>query len=449
MADVGAKGASARFDVVIVGARCAGAALAQRLAAAGRSVALLDAAKLPSDQHTSTHLIQPPGMAELDLLGVGDAVRATSPALRAVRLSYDGNEARLPYRDGGEAHCLRRETLDGFLQQAAVKAGAELRPESKVIDLLRDESGRVEGVVARVGGEATEQLRAGLVVGADGRSSTIAKLVGAQEYLAYDGPRSVYWAYWQRPPDWNAHELQNTFEGTEARIVFPTDSNQLLIAAVPTLDRAKAWRSDHTASYLANIRAYDLVASHLGDDKPLGEVRGVLKPRYFFRASAGPGWVLIGDAGHHKEFVIGLGISEALRDAHGLAQAVLEGGPEATQVWWRRRDVERVEMFYWSREMGRAEPVNALQRLATGRLGRSPKLQGNFAEMMAGERRPYDFVPDASAAPWIVGSLLHGDLSPIPPLIGLARRRAHARRELRARRRLARRAERKLDHRLP
>ncbi len=143
---------------MIVGARCAGAALAQRLAAAGRSVALLDAAKLPSDQHTSTHLIQPPGMAELDLLGVGDAVRAASPTLRAVRLSYDGNEARLPYRDGGEAHCLRRETLDGFLQQAAVKAGAELRPESKVIDLLRDESGRVEGVVARVGGEATEQL---------------------------------------------------------------------------------------------------------------------------------------------------------------------------------------------------------------------------------------------------------------------------------------------------
>ena len=47
---------TARFDVVIVGARCAGAALAQRLGAAGLSVALLDAAKLPSDQRTSTHL---------------------------------------------------------------------------------------------------------------------------------------------------------------------------------------------------------------------------------------------------------------------------------------------------------------------------------------------------------------------------------------------------------
>jgi 2-polyprenyl-6-methoxyphenol hydroxylase-like FAD-dependent oxidoreductase len=55
---------------VVVGARCAGAALAQRLATAGLSVALLDAAKQPSDQRTSTHLIHPPGTDELDALGV-------------------------------------------------------------------------------------------------------------------------------------------------------------------------------------------------------------------------------------------------------------------------------------------------------------------------------------------------------------------------------------------
>lgn len=67
-------------EIVVVGARCAGAPLATHLARAGRSVVLLDAAKLPSDQTTSTHLIHPPGLEELNTLGVADTVRAASPA---------------------------------------------------------------------------------------------------------------------------------------------------------------------------------------------------------------------------------------------------------------------------------------------------------------------------------------------------------------------------------
>ena len=146
------------------------------------------------------------------------------------------------------------------------------------------------------------------------------------EYLGYDAPRAVYWAYWQRPAAWDPHEFHNTFEGTDARVIFPCDGDQLLIATVPPLDRARRWREDHVAAYLADIRAYKVISPHLGKDVPVGEIRGVLKLRYFFRTSAGPGWALIGDAGHHKEFVVGLGISDALRDARGLASAILEGG---------------------------------------------------------------------------------------------------------------------------
>ena len=91
----------ATFDVIIVGARCAGASLAYHLASAGLSVALLDAGTLRTGQRTSTHLIQPPGMKELDALGTGPAVRRLSPALRVARLSFDGREARLPMRPDG------------------------------------------------------------------------------------------------------------------------------------------------------------------------------------------------------------------------------------------------------------------------------------------------------------------------------------------------------------
>src|SRR5215207_9438824 len=146
------------FDVIIVGARCAGAPLAYHLASAGLSVALLDAARLPGDQRTSTHLVQPPGMDELDALGVGPIVRRLSPALRVVRLSFDGLEARLPYGRGRAAHCLRRETLDRLLQDAAVKAGADLRAQSRVVDVVRAADGSVCGVgIQRRDGER-EQL---------------------------------------------------------------------------------------------------------------------------------------------------------------------------------------------------------------------------------------------------------------------------------------------------
>lgn len=431
----------AACDVVVVGARCAGAALAQRLAGAGLSVALLDAARLPSDQGTSTHLIQPPGMDELDALGVGDAVRSLSPALHTARLTYDGRQARLPYPPGRPAHCLRREPLDHLLQQAAVAAGAALMPLTRVVDVVRDRDGRVRGVEVRRGGGGKERLAADLVVGADGRHSTIAKLVGAEEYLGYDGPRAVYWSYWRRPSAWDPHELHNWFAGDDARVVFPTDDGLVLVATAPPIGRARTWRADHTKAYVADVRQNGPIGGFLGDDEPVSEVRGVLKSRYFFRTSAGAGWALLGDAGHHKEFVIGLGISDALRDARALSLAILDSGPGAIERWWRRRDVERVEMFHWSRDLGRAEPVDALQRLTAIGLATAPDVRSRFADVIDGRLRPYDFVPRSRAARWIASSVLRGDIRPVAPLLPALRSRAHASRERRRRVKLLKPAE--------
>src|SRR6478752_2890711 len=97
-----------RFDVIVVGARCAGAALAVHLARAGLDVAMVDSAPLPGGHVASTHLIQPPGMDELDLLGLGDDVRDLAPALRRVRMFFDQHSSEFTYGPGRAAHCLRR-----------------------------------------------------------------------------------------------------------------------------------------------------------------------------------------------------------------------------------------------------------------------------------------------------------------------------------------------------
>ena len=57
------------YDVIIVGARCAGATLAIYLARSGLSVLMIDKDKLPSDQVLSTHTIHPPGIDILDEVG--------------------------------------------------------------------------------------------------------------------------------------------------------------------------------------------------------------------------------------------------------------------------------------------------------------------------------------------------------------------------------------------
>ena len=67
------------FDVVVVGARCAGSPLATMLARRGLKVCVLDRARFPSET-PSTHMIQPCGAGVLDELGVLDTLMSAGAA---------------------------------------------------------------------------------------------------------------------------------------------------------------------------------------------------------------------------------------------------------------------------------------------------------------------------------------------------------------------------------
>ncbi len=424
------------FDVAIVGARCAGAALAVRLRRAGMSVALLDAAALPSDQPMSTHFLQPPALDELDALGVGERVRASAPALRAGRFGFDDQEMLLRYHQDRPAYCLRRSKLDVLLQDAAVNAGAALQPQSRVVGVIRASDGRVAGVHVRRADGRVEPIGARTVVGADGWSSTIAKLVGAEEYLGYEGPRATYWAYWRRPRAWDPALFFNGSHGLDMRVLFPCDDDLVLIATCPPNALASAWRRQHTAAYIADVRGCGALAAMLGTDEPVSEVRGCVRLRYFFRTAAGPGWALAGDAGHHKEFTTGLGITDALRDARDLAAALVEGGDDAVQRYWRRRDVEHLVMFRWGQDFGSADRVSAVERLVVARVATEPDLGVGLGDVMDGRRSPYDLVPPARVLAWVVAAAVRGELAPLPALAKAVARTLQVRRELRRRTRV-------------
>src|SRR4051794_23886425 len=121
---------AAMYDVIVVGARCAGSPTAMLLARKGYRVLLLDKASFPSDT-LSTHYIHQPGIARLARWGLLERVIASNcPPIRNQILdigpfALEGSPS--PAGAIAAAYAPRRAILDQILVEAAVAAGAELR----------------------------------------------------------------------------------------------------------------------------------------------------------------------------------------------------------------------------------------------------------------------------------------------------------------------------------
>lgn len=432
------------YDVIVAGARCAGASLAAFLARDGARVLALDADRLPSDHVLSTHYIHPPGVRVLDELGVGEAMRKKTPRSRTLRLGVDTIDVDVTLPDGEAAYCPRREHIDGLLQNAAAEAGAEIVDRARVTELQRD-GDRVTGV--RYTRDGTQhEATATLVVGADGRHSTVAELAGAEEYAAYDAPRAGYWAYWPTSAAWTdpAHTDIDAYmgrRGTDIRYVFYTDNDQILLATAPPADVFDTWRSDHRERYLADLRNDPFIAPLVENNEPDGKIIGIGRERYFFRRGAGPGWALVGDAGHYKDFVLGHGITDALLQAKSLAAAIREGGDAALTRWWRRRDASSVELYRFSEDIALERGVSELDRVVFEHVAKSAELRDRFRQANDRELSPYEVFPTPSVLMWVLGAAARGRWRVLPDFLAQGKRISQVKRELKMRQELARESE--------
>ena len=410
------------FDTIIVGARCAGAPLATLLARGGQKVLLLDSAKLPSDQPLSTHYIHAVGMDWLDELGVGAQIRALSPPSRVTRLQMLNTAIDVPYLDGRAGHCVRRSVLDGLLQDNARAAGAELRDQTEVVGLLRD-ADRICGVEVMHHGKR-HTLRSNLVVGADGRDSTVASLAGAREYMGYDNVRFAYWGYWPTPPAWHSDGELAGFDSMLAfakdqllYFVFQCDQDLLVIGATAPLSQLSSWRGDHETEYLRALRRHAVIAKLVEGNQRVGKLVGLRKSRFFFRDAAGNGYALVGDAGLHKDPTPGLGITDAVRDARSLARASLDGSALALQRYHRQRDVDSFDLFHFAKTLGDPDYINPLSELVFERAQTRPDIRLRLAESTDRKRSPMTIFEPHDVLPWLGGALLRGRFSVLPPLL--------------------------------
>jgi flavin-dependent dehydrogenase len=432
-----------RYDCIVIGARCAGAPLARFLARGGARVLLCDAAAMPSDQPMSTHFIQPYGMTVLDELGLGERVRAVAPSVDTFVSGCEDKLARIDFPAGRGGCCPRRIDLDPILVEGAREAGAEVRLRCRLVDLLRD-GDRVTGVVVDDRG-THRSIHADIVVGADGRHSTVAELTGAPEYLGYDGPRAIYWAYYPRPAWFGDDERYRgaafiVHTGDEIRVIFPTNRDLLLLGVAFPIERVAAWRADPATMLRGRLAAHPLWAPLIEDGAPTSKVLGMLKARYFFRQAAGPGWALVGDAGLFKDPAPGLGISDALRDARSLSRAILAGGARALEGYWRQRDVDSLELFYFARDMGALDYNNPLNQMVFAKLAARPDLQGRIREVVNRTVSPFDAFSTGQVIGWTLAALLCGRFGVLGPFFAAGKRTAQVKKELADRVQLARTA---------
>ncbi|MGH9230608.1 MAG: NAD(P)/FAD-dependent oxidoreductase [Acidimicrobiales bacterium] len=314
-----------RHDVVVVGARAAGAATALLLARMGHDVAVLERAQFPSDT-ISTHSISRSGVVQLARWGLLDRVLASgAPAIRQVTFHAAGESVtrRVKHRAGVD-HLVapRRRVLDTIVADAAEAASANVRFGVTVTG-VRQEGGRVVGVTARDRAGEPLELDARFVVGADGLRSRVARSVGASVDVAGHSNGATHYAYYAGPI-WGGNEFflaDGTFAG-----VFPTNDGEACIWVCSSVDRAETTRrrasspADALDRMLAEA-APDLAARLRGGHRR-SPLRGALRLPYQVRQAFGPGWALVGDAGYHRDAITGHGISDAFRDAELLAVAL-------------------------------------------------------------------------------------------------------------------------------
>ncbi|MFJ3921485.1 FAD-dependent oxidoreductase [Streptomyces sp. NPDC090022] len=358
------------YDVIIVGASIAGCTAATAYGRAGLRVALVERQRSPQAHKTLCgHFVLGGTHGVLQRLGFWQPMVARDAAVTTGLGMWTEHGWIVPRHDGTvpPAISLRRSKLDPLLREiAGATPGVELMLGHRVVDLVRDQAGGIRGVVTEHGGTGSTELRARLVVGADGHHSTVARLAEVPENRA-PNERFLFWTYYEGASMNGPGDGQVWPLGRDVAVCIRVDNGLTQVGVFPAKDRLPEFTAERDA-------AYDRFVARLPDGPSLAGARRVSHligttdyPCIRRDPVPRPGLALIGDAATASDPVPAVGCGWAFRSAVWLADATAGPLAQGRDLRQSLRGYRRARRFIDAYDaLGRREalagPPNPLQR---------------------------------------------------------------------------------------
>ncbi|ASI99879.1 geranylgeranyl reductase family protein [Thermococcus celer] len=328
-----------KYDVVVVGAGIAGPIVARNVARAGFSVLLID--KKPA-------IGAPKQCAEGISIKVFDKYdipydrRYINREIYGAKLySPSGHELELRYKEVSGV-ILERKVFDKMLAYYAAKAGADVLARTEATDVIRRD-GRIAGIRAKHEDEPVE-IRADIIVAADGVESTIARKAGINTYAPpheFDSSYEYEMLIEGYDPDLIHLWFGNEIAPRGYVWVFPKDEDRANVGIGINSDNPE------TAKYYLDKWLRD---NNIPARKLLEVNVGVVPVGGFVRELAKDNVVVVGDAARQVNPMHGGGMAEAMEAGTIASKWIVRALEEEnlsllqnyTKEWWET-DGKRLE----------------------------------------------------------------------------------------------------------
>ncbi|MFB7592464.1 NAD(P)/FAD-dependent oxidoreductase [Streptomyces sp. NPDC056169] len=375
------ENAAREYDVVISGAGLAGSAAAILLARRGARVALLERRSDPAAYKVlCTHSLTANAYPVLDELGLIPALEKAGAVHNDARWWTRWGWIEPRAAAGGpelpHAYNVRRSVLDPLIRsRAAETPGVDLLLGHQVTGLIR-EAGRTVGLRTSTR-QGEREIRARLVVGADGKDSAVAEFAGVPS-RRFENTRFGYLAHFRNLP-LHGGIGQTWFLEPDMAYAFPNDDGVTVLAVLPDKKRLPAFREDLEGSFLDFVRALP-EAPPIDTAERVSKIIGTVDYPLHSRRPTAPGVALIGDAALTGDPLWGVGCGWALQSARWLTEAVApaatgRGDLDKSLAAYARTHGRRLQGHQrLAADFAKARPFNPVERLVFSAAARDESL---------------------------------------------------------------------------
>jgi digeranylgeranylglycerophospholipid reductase len=353
-------------DAIIIGGGPAGATIARLLAKEGKDVLVIDKRK---EIGVPVRCGEALGISELTKERIGLPRHVYSTKVRGTKLIGPSGKSITWMAEDEPGWILERKFFDKWLCELAVEKGAKVKTYTRAIGILKDGKGKPCGIKASHGGRDAQEIRAPLVISAEGMESLMAREMGFKTVHSLYDVDTCY-EYEMKPYD---HEnlieiyFSNKLAPRGYVWIFPKEGRKANVgigigANLETGKKLGGMKGADPKEYLERF-----VSGHpqLKDASTLLDFGGVISVGAPINEFVKDNCMVIGTAAKQVDPIHGGGIALAIESGYYAANAALEA--------FRRKDFGRPVLFEhyekpWREKVGKGLGSRLALRKVTEKL---------------------------------------------------------------------------------